>query len=95
MLTIESVIGRLALSFNKLIPILFIIATAWFFVGVLYYLISEDERKERGRRIMVQGVISLAVMVAVWEIVALVVTFVFSDPNPAPFSPGADIVDKI
>ncbi len=95
MLTIESVIARLALSFSKLIPVLFIIATAWFFVGVIYYLISEDERKERGRRIIVQGIIALAVMVAVWALVYVLITFVFNDPNPSPFIPGNDIVDKI
>ena len=97
MLTIESVIARLALSFSKLIPVLFIIATAWFFVGVIYYLISEDERKERGRRIIVQGIIALAVMVAVWGLVALLVTFVFGtgETNPSPFIPGNDIIDKI
>ena len=54
-----------------------------------------DERKERGRRIIVQGIIALAVMVAVWALVAVLNSFVFGETNPSPFIPGNDIVDKI
>ena len=97
MLTIESVIARLALSFNKIIPILFILATVVFIFGIVRYIAAAgDEQKiSEAKRTMVWGVISLAVMVAVWALVYVLITFVFGEANPSPFIPGNDIVDKI
>lgn len=97
MLTVESVIARLALSFNKLIPILFILVTVVFIFGIVRYIAAagDEQQKGEGKRYITGGIIALAVMVSLWALVNILVTFVFDDPNPSPFIPGNDIVQPI
>jgi len=97
MLTIESVIARLALSFSKIIPILFILATVVFIFGIVRYIAAagDEQQKTEAKKYIIGSLISFAVMVAVWALVYVLITFVFGEANPSPFIPGNDIVDKI
>lgn len=75
-----------------LIPILVIAATGYFFWTIIQYIRAKDateQGKERHR--MIQGVIGLTVMVAIWGIVALVVQLLGvggASTPPAPCPPG-------
>ncbi len=56
---------------NRVIPIVFILATLYFFWGIVKYIKSEGAGKAEGKAIMVWGVVALFVMTSVWGIVRL------------------------
>lgn len=60
---------------NQLIPLLLILATVLFLWGVIRYVTAggDEEKLKTGRQYMLWGLIGLAVMVAVWGIVKLLV----------------------
>lgn len=68
--TILSTIGGLI---NQIIPILIAGALAYFIYGVIKFVISTDaDDKEAARKVVVQGVIGLFVIVSVWGLVGVV-----------------------
>ena len=68
--TILATIGGLI---NQIIPILIAGALAYFIYGVVRFVISSDsDDKEAARRVVVQGVIGLFVIVSVWGLVGVV-----------------------
>jgi len=60
---------------NQLIPLLLVLATVLFLWGVIRYVTAggDEEKLKTGRQYMLWGLIGLAVMVAVWGIVKLLV----------------------
>jgi uncharacterized membrane protein HdeD (DUF308 family) len=57
---------------NQVIPLLFAIALLYFLIGVIRYVISGDPTKKEGAKgMMIYGIIGLAVMSAIWGLVAI------------------------
>src|SRR3990167_7525919 len=76
--------------FNPLVGLLLTLALIYFFVGLVKYIMSagDEEAKGAGRSIMINGVIALFVMAAVWGLVAILnQTFLGGTTTPAP-DPG-------
>jgi len=60
---------------NFVVQILLVIATAVFLWGVIQYLTAgaDEERRASARSLMIYGLIALAVIIAVWGIVTVLV----------------------
>jgi hypothetical protein len=57
---------------NIIIPILITLGVVYFIWGVITYVIADDEeRKKSGRNRIIYGIIGLAVIVALWGLVAI------------------------
>ena len=61
---------------KSVIPLIFALALAMFFWGVVQFVLnsSEEAKKERGKEFMIWGIIALAVMVSVWGLVKILGT---------------------
>lgn len=56
-----------------LIPLIFAMAVAMFLWGVVQFTIKDsEEAKDKGRNLMVWGIIALTVMMGVWGLVGIV-----------------------
>jgi Na+/proline symporter len=68
-----SLICRISLILNRIIPVLIILAVIIFVWGVIMYVVSsEEEAKKKGRQRMIWGLIGLVVIVGMWGLVAMV-----------------------
>lgn len=57
---------------KSIIPLLFAVATVVFIWGIVMYVIYDGgEKKERGHRFMIYGLIGLTVMFSVWGLVRI------------------------
>lgn len=68
-----------------IIPLIFVVAFIFFLRGVLMFMYNADneKKKEDSKKLMIYGVIGLAVMVGVWGIVNIVnTTFGFGNTVP-------------
>jgi len=70
--TVVTVLGVFKSVLDLLIPIVITLAVVIFFFGLAMYLLKADDDKEKGRNIMIFGIITLFVMVAVWGLVEVV-----------------------
>lgn len=68
---------------NAVVPVLIALGVVYFVYGVITYVISSDEEaKKTGRDRIIYGIIGLAVIVAVWGLVRILVnTFVPTGNN--------------
>lgn len=58
---------------KSVIPLIFAMAVAMFLWGVVQFVIKDsEEAKDKGRQLMVWGIIGLTVMVGVWGLVGIV-----------------------
>lgn len=73
------VLGTFGNLVNLFISILFLLAIAVFFLGIIRYIFSSgnSERRKEGTQFMIYGVIALFVMVSVWGLVAFLQGTVF------------------
>ncbi|HEY4524406.1 MAG TPA: hypothetical protein VJL36_01445 [Candidatus Paceibacterota bacterium] len=77
-----------------IIPILLTIALIYFLIGLVKYIMAagDDEAKSTGRSMMINGVIALFVMVAVWGFVNVLTNTFFGGgvivPPDLPELPG-------
>ena len=80
MLTFSRIIQNIEGVLNKLVGLLFVVATVVFLWGVIQYVIAGgDEKKlEQSRSFIIYGLIGLFVMVAMWGIVRAVCSTLFS-----------------
>lgn len=72
-------IGTLICNFqrilNSLVPLLLALGVVYFVFGVVQYVIAGgDEAKKKGRDHVINGIIGLTVIVALWGVVGLVVS---------------------
>ena len=68
---------------NAAIPMLITLALIYFFWGLISYIGSGDENKEKARDIMIYGILSLFVMVSIWGIIRLLQsTFKVTSTDP-------------
>ncbi|PJE64502.1 MAG: hypothetical protein COU90_01520 [Candidatus Ryanbacteria bacterium CG10_big_fil_rev_8_21_14_0_10_43_42] len=68
---------------NASIVFFVLLATAVFMWGIVRYISAHGDQDQiaEARKFIVWGIIFLAVMVAIWGFVALLLNFVFDDPN--------------
>jgi hypothetical protein len=70
---ILSILGTIKNLLNVLIPILITAALVYFIWGVIRYIISADaDKKEDGKRVAIQGLIGLLLILSVWGIIGIV-----------------------
>lgn len=77
---------------NILVPVLFAIAFIVFLWGVFQYFIRgahDEEEKEKGKSLMLWGLIGFFVMVSVWGLVNILVG-TFQTNNALPTTPKAN-----
>ena len=67
-----SVLNTVKQILDLVIPIVMTIALIGFFYGLAMYIFKADEDKEKGKSIMIYGILALFVMVAVWGLVEVV-----------------------
>jgi len=61
---------------GSIVPILITLGVVYFIWGVIKYVIAGgEEDKKKGREIMIYGLIGLTVIIGLWGIVNMVVTF--------------------
>jgi multisubunit Na+/H+ antiporter MnhB subunit len=66
----ESILGTIQRILNIIIPLLITFAVAVFIYGVITYVMGKDDgTKEKGRNMMISGIIGLFVIVAMWGLV--------------------------
>jgi hypothetical protein len=75
---IPSLLCKIGQILTSIVPILVALGIVYFVYGVIMYVIADDEEaKSKGRDSMIYGIIGLAVIVAVWGLVNILVkTFV-------------------
>ena len=88
--TLDAVINDVARILNAIIPVLFILATVVFLWGIIRYITAggnEDSTKE-GKRLMIWGLVGLAVMIAVWGVARAIVGTFGLGGQTIPQGPG-------
>jgi uncharacterized membrane protein (GlpM family) len=85
----DDFIDTVSEGLNTIIVFLFLIATVIFLWGVVRYIAAggDEEEVKAARSMIIWGIIFLAVMVAVWGFVNIVLDFVFGTEDPFPI-PG-------
>lgn len=88
--TLEEVFERISDFLNQLIPFLVLLATVLFLWGIVKYLTAggNEERTAEARKMILWGIIFLAVMIAVWGFVNLLLDFIFGTTEPEPIPQG-------
>jgi uncharacterized membrane protein YidH (DUF202 family) len=96
--TIGGLMSTMAGILNALIPFLITIALIVFIWGVIQYVSAgeDEEKRGKGRNLMINGIIALFVIVSVWGLVAVLnSTFGISAgggpggvPTPPPVPPS-------
>lgn len=83
--TVEGFVGRIIdVINNALVPLILALAFIVFIWGVFRYFISDtDEVKEKGRDLIVYGLVGFFVIISIWGIVNLLVN-TFRLDNRAP-----------
>ena len=85
--TIESTITKIGTIINRVIALLFGIAALIFIWGVISYISKQDneEARKKARNLMLFGIISIAVMAALWALVRILIsTFGLENTSPVP-----------
>ena len=80
----ENTIGTVSAGLNTIIIFLFLVATVIFLWGVVRYISAggDEEKTKEARQMIIWGIIFLAVMVAVWGFVNIVLDFIFGSEDP-------------
>mgnify|MGYP001569975903 CR=1 FL=1 len=78
------------LLYMEIIPLLILIATVVFMWGIIRYMTAggNEDKLIDARRLMIFGIIGLAVMVSVWGLVKFIVKTVGVEPVPIPDDVG-------
>lgn len=78
-ITIDFLFARALQLLNQAIILLIAAATVVFFWGIIQYVLSQGDEKKlgEGRRYMLYGIVGLAVMVAMWGFVNLLIVTIF------------------
>ncbi len=72
---------------SLLIPIAFALILLFFFWGLAKYMLGDAEDKEKGKNLMIWGVIALFVAASVWGLVAFLGEVIGVDPTADPDNP--------
>ena len=76
---LEAILDTFSDFFDDIIIFLMLLATAVFLWGIIKYLTvgGDEEKIKEARRMIIWGIVFLAVMVAVWGFVNIVLDFIF------------------
>lgn len=70
--TIQGMLCKAAEILNAVLPVLIALGVVYFVWGVITYMVGDDEEaKKKGRDRIIFGIIGLAVIIAVWGLVAI------------------------
>ena len=70
--TLFNLLCQLGSLLNSVVPVLIALGVVYFVWGVITYVIASDEEaKKAGRDRIIFGIIGLAVIIAVWGLVAI------------------------
>lgn len=88
--TLDSLLPRVQNTLTSIIGILFIIATIIFIWGVIQFIVKagDEAGRAKAKGIMTWGIIGLAVMVAAWGVVTLLVNYFSVGGKGIPGRPG-------
>lgn len=71
--TFGTILGTIGGLINTIIPILIAAGLAYFIYGVIMFVIAGDaDKKEGARKIVIQGIIGLFVIVSIWGLVGII-----------------------
>lgn len=71
--TFGSILGTIGALINTIIPILIAAGLAYFIYGVIRFVIAKDaDSKEDARKVVIQGIIGLFVIVSIWGLVGII-----------------------
>ncbi|TSC79100.1 MAG: hypothetical protein G01um101429_607 [Parcubacteria group bacterium Gr01-1014_29] len=78
---LTDIFERFGSLLNVIITVLMVLATVVFLWGIVKYLTAggDEEKIKEARSMIIWGIIFLAVMVAVWAFVNIVLDFVFGN----------------
>lgn len=89
---IGNILCKIGQILNSVIPILILLGVVYFVWGVITYMIaSEEEAKKAGRNRIIFGIIGLAVIVAMWGLVNILVKTFGIDTTGITTFPGVVI----
>jgi hypothetical protein len=72
--TLEGILCKIGDILNLIIPILIVLGVVFFIWGVITYVVgSDEEAKKKGRERMIWGIIGLAVIIALWGLVTVLI----------------------
>lgn len=77
-------VGKISTNIlNPIIALLFALAVVFFLWGLLGYLWNPDneEMREKGRGMMIWGIVGMFIMVTVFSIMRLLISSIGADPN--------------
>ena len=87
--TITMLLCTIGNILNSVIPILIVLGVVYFVWGVIQYVIGGDaESKAAGRSTMIYGIIGLAVIIAMWGLVNILITSFGLNTNTVITTPG-------
>ncbi len=68
---VTGILNILQTIVNTLVPIVMVLAVLYFFWGLAQYILAagSEDAKDKGKRIMIGGVIALFVMVSIWGLI--------------------------
>ena len=85
---LSGVLDTILRLLNQVVPILIVLAIIWFIVGVIRYVISQDEEaKGKARSMMIYGIIGLAVIVGMWGLVNMLLRTFSVEGGPGAIVP--------
>ena len=79
------------------VPVIFALAFIVFIWGVFSYFIAgghDEERRKKGKELMLYGILGFFIMISVWGLVNILVNSVSLDediPSQLPETPGVDL----
>ena len=89
----QNFITTISGGLNTIIIFLFLVATVIFLWGVVRYISAggDEDKVSEARNMIIWGVVFLAVMLAVWGFVNIVMDFVFGTKQPFPIPGSGDV----
>jgi len=87
---LENTLTKVTDLLKVAIQICFVLVTLYFFFGVMQYILaSGDETKvAQGRMHMMWGIVGMAVMLAAWGLVNMVISYFGIEKSPIPTNVG-------
>lgn len=76
--TLNNLLATVTDLLNKVIALLFVLATVYFLWGVVQYVVGaggKEEQLKQGKQHMLWGIIGMAIMLSAWGIVEGITTF--------------------
>ena len=66
---VTALLTNLKILVNNILPFIFSLALLYFFWGLAKFVMGGGEDKEKGKNIMIWGIVALLIMASVWGII--------------------------